>query len=175
MLIWVNLCSPNWGLFSWCGESQWHSFKALYSSVIPDQDPPPWMVHEYDVWFRDPQQVLRNQLSNHDFDQQFDYVPKQVFAEDDKRIWSDFMSGNWAWQQAVCLSPSYDFWMTAWACNIRTKFQRTLQLMAHYLCLSFLAATRQLSPLQQVKMTTTQSTYLLGIFITLFIVYITTL
>jgi len=86
------------------GESRWHSFKASYSGVIPDKDPPPWMVREYDVWFWDPQQVLRNQLSNQDFNQRFDYVPKQVFGEDDKRIWSDFMSGNWAWQQAVCLS-----------------------------------------------------------------------
>ena len=92
------------------GESRWQSFKASYSGTIPDQDPPPWMVREYDVWFRDPRRVLHNQLANRDFDQQFDYAPKQVFTEDDKRIWLDFMSGNWAWRQAVHLSY-FDIWL----------------------------------------------------------------
>ncbi|KAH7903265.1 hypothetical protein BJ138DRAFT_1020917, partial [Hygrophoropsis aurantiaca] len=61
---------------------------------------PSWMHGEYEVWYRNPRELLRNQLSNPDFKGEFDYAPRRVFGDDDNRIWSDFMTGNWAWKQA---------------------------------------------------------------------------
>ncbi|KAI0054565.1 hypothetical protein BV25DRAFT_1910247 [Artomyces pyxidatus] len=78
----------------------WESFSASYSGKIPDNDPPPWMLAKYDVWFRDPRTLLRRQLGNPDFAEEIDYSPRQVFDARGKRQWSDFMTGNWAWKQA---------------------------------------------------------------------------
>ncbi|KAH7905400.1 hypothetical protein BJ138DRAFT_1138291 [Hygrophoropsis aurantiaca] len=58
------------------------------------------MHAEYGVWFRNPRELLRNQLSNPDLDGEFDYTPQRVYTEDNKWLWSDFMTGNWSWKQA---------------------------------------------------------------------------
>lgn len=61
-----------------------------------------WMKKNYEVWYRDPRQVVKNMLANQDFEKDFDYVPTKNYR-DGKREWSNFMSGNWAWKQAVCI------------------------------------------------------------------------
>jgi Plavaka transposase len=61
------------------------------------------MTKKYDIWFRDPCALLWNQLVNKDFDGEINYAPRQVFNVLDKRVWSDFMTGYWAWDQAVCI------------------------------------------------------------------------
>jgi hypothetical protein len=45
---------------------------------------------------------LEGQLGNRDFKTELDYSPKQVFGKNGKWQYSDFMSGNWVWDQAVC-------------------------------------------------------------------------
>ena len=62
---------------------------------------PPWMDQQYEVWFHDPLKVLEDQIGNPDFKDQIDFAPKQVFRKG-KRRYRDLMSGNWAWEQAVC-------------------------------------------------------------------------
>ncbi|KAH7903406.1 hypothetical protein BJ138DRAFT_1120420 [Hygrophoropsis aurantiaca] len=62
------------------GEVPWESLTVKYHDPNnPDGDlnpnSPPWMHAEYDVWFRNPRELLRNQLSNPDFDGEFDYTP----------------------------------------------------------------------------------------------------
>ena len=42
-------------------------------------------------------------IPNPEFKGQFDYAPYREF-EDGTRRWTDVMSGNWAWKQAVCLT-----------------------------------------------------------------------
>jgi len=79
----------------------WQSFSACYTGDIPEGEPPPWMLTEYDVWYHNPQTVLRNQLANPDFNGEIDLVPKQKFGVDGKRRYQDFMSGIWSWRQAV--------------------------------------------------------------------------
>lgn len=65
---------------------------------------PPWMDKEYDVWFRDPHVMAQNILANPTYKDEIDYVPfREYDISDDKRQWKDFMSADWAWQQAVCL------------------------------------------------------------------------
>jgi len=38
----------------------WQSFSTCYTGKIPEGEPPPWMLTEYDVWYHNPQTVLRN-------------------------------------------------------------------------------------------------------------------
>jgi hypothetical protein len=64
-------------------------------------DCPSWQNKTYEVWFRDPKVILNNMLSNPDFKDGFDYTPRLVFGEQHERIWSDFMTANWAWTQCV--------------------------------------------------------------------------
>jgi hypothetical protein len=45
--------------------------------------------------------VLHNQLGNRDYAHEMDFAPKDVRDQDSKRRYSDFISGNWAWRQAV--------------------------------------------------------------------------
>ena len=85
------------------GDIPWQSFSAKYSGDIPPTNPPDWMLKEYTVYFRDPLSVIRSMISNPDFKNQFDYAPYREF-EDGKRRWTDVMSGNWVWKQAVCLT-----------------------------------------------------------------------
>ncbi|KAG2108411.1 uncharacterized protein F5147DRAFT_799705 [Suillus discolor] len=54
---------------------KWQCFMVAYDGERPE-NPKPWMDDKYDVWFRDP------------------------CEENDQRQWKDFMSGDWAWDQA---------------------------------------------------------------------------
>lgn len=81
------------------GGEPWSTFSVKYSGPLPEGEVPPWMLASYDVHFRNPRTVLRNQLSNPDFKGEIDYAPLREFGPKNKRIWSNFMSGNWAWSQ----------------------------------------------------------------------------
>ena len=83
------------------GRIPWQSFSATYNGILPD-NPPPWMVAKYDVWFRNPQEIIRDMIANPDFRDEVDYSAKRVFNAKGQREWKDFMSGNWAWKQSVC-------------------------------------------------------------------------
>ena len=84
------------------GDIPWKSFSVEYDGVRPDGDTiPPWMTAKYDVWYRDPLLSMEQQLGNPDFTNDLDFAPKQIFDEDNKHQYTDLMSGNWAWEQAV--------------------------------------------------------------------------
>ena len=72
-----------------------------YNGTQPPGDIPLWMQAEYDVWFRDPRTLVHDLLSNPDFKSDFDYAPFQERTADGVHRFQDFMSGNWAWNQAV--------------------------------------------------------------------------
>ncbi|KAG2059973.1 hypothetical protein BDR06DRAFT_1062827 [Suillus hirtellus] len=83
------------------GDVKWQSFSVKYTGDIPDEGPLPWMTESYDVWFRNPHQVVQNMLANPDYASEVDMRPYREFAtETDERQWQDFMSGDWAWNQA---------------------------------------------------------------------------
>ena len=83
----------------------WRSFEATYSG---DQqlgsDSPLWMRDKYEVWFHDPREIIHGILGNPNFSSGIDYIPYRDFM-DGKRRWSEFMSGDWAWEQAVRAFP----------------------------------------------------------------------
>jgi hypothetical protein len=56
----------------------------------------------YDVWFRDPLLVMEGQLGSKDFASEIDIAPKRVFSKEGKHQFSDMMTLNWPWDQAVC-------------------------------------------------------------------------
>jgi Plavaka transposase len=94
------------------GDVKWQSMTAAYQpqANLHGDGLPSWMTTTYDVWFQDPRKLLHNQLANRDFDGDFDYSPRQIFNEMNKRVWSDFMTGCWAWDQAVRTQSYCQFW-----------------------------------------------------------------
>jgi hypothetical protein len=83
------------------GDAPWHSFSVSFNGEVPEGDTTPWKHATYDVWYRDPHVVLKNQLKNADFANEIDVAPKEVRDENGKRQYCDFMSGEWVWRQAV--------------------------------------------------------------------------
>ncbi|KAI6008638.1 hypothetical protein EDC04DRAFT_2964459 [Pisolithus marmoratus] len=111
------------------GAVKWENFKIAYKCKCQDgqnvdeqdelielarlggqdgQDEPnaPWMFNVYDVWYQDLCQVIHNLLRHTNIKDEMDLVPYQEFDVMNKqRCWEDFMSGNWAWEEAVLLTP----------------------------------------------------------------------
>ncbi|KAG2110059.1 hypothetical protein BD769DRAFT_1674733 [Suillus cothurnatus] len=91
------------------GDVKWQSFTVKYSDEIPEEGAAPWMADSHEVWFRDPCEVICNMLANPDFAVEMDLRPYHEFAtENDKRQWKDFMSGDWAYQQADIIAEDTD-------------------------------------------------------------------
>ena len=89
------------------GDVPWNSFSVAYDGACPPDGVlwPPWMDEKYEVWFRDPLQVLKNQIANLDFKGLMDFSPKRMYLRG-MRQYGDMMSGNWAWEQAVSQNHS---------------------------------------------------------------------
>ncbi len=83
------------------GEVPWQSFTISYSGPKPSQNVPQWMEDEYTVWYRCPRLLLLNQIGNTSFASEMDWAPKRVYRRGLKREYKDFMSGDWAWEEAV--------------------------------------------------------------------------
>ncbi|KAF9225582.1 hypothetical protein BS17DRAFT_869508 [Gyrodon lividus] len=72
------------------GDVKRQSFSASYTGEIPTVNPPPWMLEKYLVW---------------SFTNEMDLSPfEEYLTEDQIRHYKDFMSGEWAWQQADVIS-----------------------------------------------------------------------
>jgi len=85
------------------GDVKWQGFSAGYTGEIPTINPPLWMLKKYNVWFRDPCQVAHQIIGNPSFSNEIDLQPfEEYLTEDQTRQYKDFMSGEWAWEQAVC-------------------------------------------------------------------------
>jgi len=85
------------------GPVPWKTVRFRYTGTLPPGTPPKWMCESYDLCFCDPRLVLLEQITLPDLHDHFDYVPYMQFNEKGDRIWSNLMSGAWAWQEAVRL------------------------------------------------------------------------
>ena len=83
------------------GDVPWKCFNVRYQGAVPAEDPPSWMVKDFDVWYRDPHEVVKDMLGNKDFKGEMDAAPFREYDADGERKYQHFMSGNWAWDQAV--------------------------------------------------------------------------
>lgn len=85
------------------GDAPWHCLLARWTGPI-EENAPSWQRREYPVLYRDTDVVCTNMLNNPTFAGGFDTVPYVEVDTDNKRQWSDFMSGNFAYNQAVRLT-----------------------------------------------------------------------
>jgi hypothetical protein len=83
------------------GDIKWESFTLSYVGEPPDGDVLPWMEAKHEVWFRDPRLLVHNLLANADFAGEIDTSPFQEYDANNNHRYQNFMSGNWAWKQAV--------------------------------------------------------------------------
>jgi hypothetical protein len=83
-----------------CGDCPWKTYDIRYQGPRP-QTPPKWMTETYQLCCRDSRQVLLQQLATSEFKDKFNPVPYKQFNSSGKRIYSNLMSGDWAWEQAV--------------------------------------------------------------------------
>ncbi|KAG2151076.1 uncharacterized protein EDB93DRAFT_1240140 [Suillus bovinus] len=91
------------------GDVKWQSLKVQYTGEKPETNVLPWMDQSHDVWYRDPHEVIQNMLGNPDYATEMDYRPYREYLTDgDERQWQDFMSGDWAWNQAETISEDPD-------------------------------------------------------------------
>ncbi|KAG1809453.1 hypothetical protein EV424DRAFT_1543029 [Suillus variegatus] len=92
------------------GGVNWQSFKIQYSGEKPDvPDVPSWMNQQFDVWYCNPHEVVHNILTNPDYVNDFDYHPFHEYSVNkDECCYQDFMSGDWAWQQADIIATDPD-------------------------------------------------------------------
>ncbi|KAG1883272.1 hypothetical protein F4604DRAFT_1677620 [Suillus subluteus] len=79
-----------------------------YEMNLDNPDVPPWKRAEFDVWFRDPCELVKNQLSNPAFAGSIDYAPRQVFDKHSQHMWTDLMTSNWSWNQCNTLADDGD-------------------------------------------------------------------
>ena len=90
------------------GEVPWQAFSVEFDGESSGDSGIPlasWKRKSYEVWFRDPLKIVEAQIANKDYACEMDYAPKRMFSRARKRLYTDFMSGNWAWEQAVsCMS-----------------------------------------------------------------------
>ncbi len=77
------------------GKVPWSSFALSYKGKLGN-NPETWKLKKYNVWFRNPHEVLLNQLRNPDFKDEMDFSAKHMFDKSNRRLYKDFMSGNWA-------------------------------------------------------------------------------
>ena len=84
------------------GDVSWQAFSVKFDGhITDDSEIPRWKTKSYEVWFRDPLKIAEGQIGNKDFGREMCFSLKRVFSWAGRRQYSDFMSGNWAWQQAV--------------------------------------------------------------------------
>ncbi|KIJ13001.1 hypothetical protein PAXINDRAFT_81942, partial [Paxillus involutus ATCC 200175] len=69
-----------------------------------DSNMPTWKQETYDMWLQDSKALIQEQLSSTELKDYVDYAPRQVFGNRHQQVWSDFMAGNWAWEQCNELS-----------------------------------------------------------------------
>ncbi|KLO08398.1 hypothetical protein SCHPADRAFT_916959 [Schizopora paradoxa] len=80
------------------GDVPWQSF--VCERVSDDPNAPEWTRQEYEVWFRDVDKVSDVMIANTDFNNEVDPRPYREYNRQGRRRYSNFMSGDWAWDQA---------------------------------------------------------------------------
>ncbi len=88
------------------GDAPWTTTTVKYLGALP-ANPPPWMVATYEISHRNPLVCARNMLMNADFADEINIAPYREYDGLLKRRYTNLMSGDWAWNQAVSSSSIY--------------------------------------------------------------------
>ncbi|KAG1890667.1 uncharacterized protein F5891DRAFT_1197879 [Suillus fuscotomentosus] len=78
------------------GDVPWKTFLMCFNGIKPEQNVPPWMTVQYDVWYRDPLQIVHDMLANPAFDGGTEYS-----------LYHDYTS-DWAWNQADLIAKNQE-------------------------------------------------------------------
>lgn len=85
------------------GDTVWKEFSLAFKSE-PERDPgepAAWKTEQFPVYYRDPLEIVKSMIANPDFKNEINFGPYREFNDRGKRRFRDFMSGEWAWRQAV--------------------------------------------------------------------------
>ena len=86
------------------GDVAWQSFSLQYNGnevPLAEGTLPQWMTSEYDVWFCDPHAITKNMIGNPDYNHHANVAPVRIFHRNGHRLYQNFMSGDWGWEEAV--------------------------------------------------------------------------
>jgi Plavaka transposase len=83
------------------GNAPWKVYHIHYKGPRPPGTPPKWMTETYELCTRDSHRILHHQLSTAQFKDKFNVAPYRQVNDKGVHIWSNLMSGDWAWKQAV--------------------------------------------------------------------------
>ena len=79
----------------------WTTHQLSYNGPQPDGTLPWWMQESYELNVRDVLSVFEEQLASKEFNSQFEYTPYEEYDQKGSRVYSNLMSGNWAFREAV--------------------------------------------------------------------------
>ena len=80
---------------------EWRVATFTYTGEKPTTNVPAWMDETYELNYRNILDVLEHQLADPAFKDHFDTVSYQEFDAKQKRVYSNFFSGSWAYNEAV--------------------------------------------------------------------------
>ena len=78
--------------------ANWKSFNLCFAAdkELPP-DAPNWKKMKWDIWYRDPHELINNILQSLDFHNKFDYIPHQEYDLEGNHHFHNVMSGDWWW------------------------------------------------------------------------------
>ncbi|KAH9014681.1 hypothetical protein EDB84DRAFT_1277590 [Lactarius hengduanensis] len=82
----------------------WTTYQLSYSGPQPTGTLPQWMQETYELNVRDVLSVFEEQLASKEFDGKFEYTPYEEYNEMGSRVYSNLMSGIWAFREADTIS-----------------------------------------------------------------------
>ncbi|KAF8262141.1 hypothetical protein EI94DRAFT_1773267 [Lactarius quietus] len=82
----------------------WMTHRLTYSGPWPSGTVPHWMQESYELNLRNLFSVFEGQLALKEFDGQFEYTPYEEYDKDGSRVYSNLMSGNWAFREVDTIS-----------------------------------------------------------------------
>ncbi|KAH9029569.1 hypothetical protein EDB85DRAFT_2074436 [Lactarius pseudohatsudake] len=82
------------------GGVAWTTYQLSYSRPQPTGTLPRWMQDTYELNVRNVLSVFEEQLASKEFEGKFEYMPYEEYDKKGSRIYSNLMSGNWAFREA---------------------------------------------------------------------------
>ncbi|KAH9045837.1 hypothetical protein EDB84DRAFT_1633687 [Lactarius hengduanensis] len=86
------------------GGVAWTTYQLSYSGPQPTETLPRWMQDTYELNVRNVLSVFEEQLASKEFEGRFEYTPYEEYDKKGSRIYSNLMSGNWAFREADTIS-----------------------------------------------------------------------
>ncbi|TBU40371.1 hypothetical protein BD309DRAFT_993112 [Dichomitus squalens] len=87
------------------GDTVWRAYKVRYTGAM-GPDSPSWMRKTYVIYLRNSLVVAEQLAASEDFDGKFDTRPVAEYNADGDRVYCNFMSGQWAHNEAISEDPN---------------------------------------------------------------------